>query len=472
MSILCVAFLAIATSFIGLVGTFLFNEKIEQETRTVQDLAVSFAEPFAKGDTETLYRMVRDQASRGRTILLDMDAKVQVDSSAQYNGMRFGHPEVVSIINNPEMTDDHGFHRIVQINSKTQEDVATFDFLRNLETGKAWTGYFTAPIVTETERIGVVLYSVEVQDLVAKLRTIQDDMLKYFLFAAIAVFAVSLVFAQIITKPLAELTEGIKRMARGDLATRVKATGIDEMGRLAATFNQMSEKLENVDTIRNEFVSNASHELKTPLATMKIMLESMLYQEDMPVELRTEFLTDINRELDRLGGIVTDLLTLVQTDTYDYKMIPEHFMLISLVEDTVHRLEPLASERGQEIVVKANSECPIFADPQKLQQAIYNLIDNAIKYTQEKGTIRVTLRQESKMAVLEIADNGPGIPKKDQPHIFDRFYRVDRARARATGGNGLGLSIVHQIVLLHQGSVTVHSEEGKGTTFRMELPML
>ncbi|MCL1796603.1 MAG: ATP-binding protein, partial [Clostridia bacterium] len=284
----------------------------------------------------------------------------------------------------------------------------------------------------------------------------------------------SIVFSQIITKPLAVLNDGIKRMAQGNLSTRVKASGIDEMGRLAETFNLMSEKLENVDSSRNEFVSNASHELKTPLATMKIMLESMLYQEDMPLELRQEFLTDIVKELDRLNGIVSDLLTLVRSDSNDnnYNITAEHFLLRELIMETVHLLKPLSLEKQQDVILKMQADCPVYADRSKIQQAVYNLVNNAIKYTQDGGQIYVTCKLEGKTAVVEVADNGPGIPQKDLPHIFERFYRVDRARSRATGGNGLGLSIVQQVMLLHGGSVAVFSEEGKGTKFRVELPTI
>lgn len=134
-------------------------------------------------------------------------------------------------------------------------------------------------------------------------------------------------------------------------------------------------------------------------------------------------------------------------------------------------LEPLAQEREQRLEFSAESECPLFADPVKIEQAIYNLVENALKYSPAGGQVQVRLWQEGKTAVLEVTDCGPGIPKKDQPHIFDRFYRVDKARSRATGGNGLGLSIVHQAVVMHEGSVSVRSEEGHGSTFRMELPL-
>ncbi len=435
----------------------------------MQSLAVDFAPLFARGDTEALHALARKAGGElhGRLLVLDMDGKVQIDTFSEFNGKRFGHPEVVSVLNGQSL--DHGFHQVD--NTTRMEPRALFDFLRDMQPEKAWVGYFSAALASGTEQLGVVLYSVSVQDMISQLREMQDQMLVYFFVAAAAVLVASFIFTRVITKPIATLTEGIKRMARGDLSGRVKVKGIDEMARLGETFNQMSEKLENLDSSRNEFVSNASHELKTPLATMKIMLESMLYQEDMDPALRTEFMSDINKELDRLSLIVSDLLTLVQTDAHDYRLTRKNILLREVVEETLHRLEPLAREHEQEITFKAQYDCPMFADPIKLQQVVYNLVDNAVKYSPKGGKVRVTIRQEGRNAVLEVSDTGPGIPKKDQAHIFDRFYRVDKARARATGGNGLGLSIVSQGVMLHDGSVSVHSEEGKGSTFRVELPL-
>ena len=464
------AFYAIATLLIGMVGDYLFQTKIAAETATTQDLAIQFAKAFEEGDAETLYQEAREAARTlgGRLLIVDMDGKVQVDTSSKLNGRRLAHPEVVSVLNG--QASDYGFHKLEGSNIVKKR--ALFDFVRGGELADSWVGYFSAALVTpEWETIGLVMLSISVQDMVDDLRTMQDNMLLVFFAAALAVLVVSLVFSQVITKPIAALTEGIKRMARGDLSSRVKVSGKDEISRLGATFNQMSEKLENLDVSRNEFVSNASHELKTPLATMKIMLESMLYQEDMPAELRTEFLTDINKELDRLSNIVTDLLTLVQIDAREYQPMRSSTTLRELVEETVHRLEPLAREKEQNLKLTIQAAAPINVDKTKIQQVIYNLIDNAIKYTPIGGKIVVLVKQEGKNAVLEVSDNGSGIPKKDQAHIFDRFYRVDRARSRATGGNGLGLSIVHQAVMLHDGAVTVHSEEGKGSTFRVELPL-
>ena len=233
----------------------------------------------------------------------------------------------------------------------------------------------------------------------------------------------------------------------------------------------MSEKLETLDQSRNQFVSNASHELKTPLATMKIMIESLIYQPDMDKELRTEFMSDINSEIDRLSAIVSDLLTLVQMDSENVKLTRENLSIAALVKENAHRLQPIMDQKEQQIALTITDSCDIYADKSKLNQVIYNLMENAVKYTQTGGLIKVSLQRQGKEAKLTVVDNGPGIPKENLPHIFDRFYRVDKARSREKGGTGLGLSIVHQLVLLHGGSIRVESEEGKGAAFIVELPL-
>ena len=299
--------------------------------------------------------------------------------------------------------------------------------------------------------------------------------MKRRILAVVLALAVVLVLAglisRIVTKPVAELSGGIERMSKGDYEYRVHVPGKGEMAQLAAAFNQMSEQVHNLDEARNQFVSNASHELKTPLATIKILVESMMYQDDMDPALRKEFLGDIDKEIDRLSSVVGDLLTLVHIDSHKLRLRREMMVLADTVRETVSRLNPLAKKRGQQIVVKIQDECEMFADSGKLAQVCYNIIENAIKYTPDGGTITVSLAKVGRDAVLDISDTGVGIPAEDLPHVFDRFYRVDKARSRETGGTGLGLSIVKQIVRLHAGTVTVASEYGKGTTFTVQLPV-
>jgi signal transduction histidine kinase len=201
------------------------------------------------------------------------------------------------------------------------------------------------------------------------------------------------------------------------------------------------------------------------------MIESLIYQPDMDKNLRTEFMTDINSEIDRLSAIVSDLLTLVQMDSQNVKLTRENLSIAQLVKENAHRLQPIADQKGQKILLSLTDPCDMYADKNKLNQVIYNLMENAVKYTQAGGQVKVTLQRQGRDARLTVADNGPGIPKESLPHIFDRFYRVDKARSREKGGTGLGLSIVHQLVLLHGGSIRVESEEGSGASFIVELPL-
>ena len=292
-----------------------------------------------------------------------------------------------------------------------------------------------------------------------------------FALALSAVLLLAGVISGWVTKPVRELSAGIERMARGDYQHRVHVPGRGEMAQLAEAFNQMSEQVHSLDEARNQFVSNASHELKTPLATIKILVESMMYQDDMDPELRREFLGDVDKEIDRLSSVVGDLLTLVHIDSHKLKLRRERMIFSDTVRESVQRLTPLAQKRKQTVELRIEDDCEMFADPGKLAQVCYNIIENASKYTPDGGSITVHLRREGRDAVLDIADTGVGIPPEDVPHVFDRFYRVDKARSRDTGGTGLGLSIVQQIVRLHAGSVTVQSELGKGTTFTVQLPV-
>ena len=273
------------------------------------------------------------------------------------------------------------------------------------------------------------------------------------------------------TRPIGELSEGIRKMTGGDLSARVNVRGNNEFSELARAFNSMSEKIEALDITRSQFVSNASHELKTPLSTMKILIETLLYQDPVDPAMTKDFLGDVNKEIDRLNRIVSDLLTLVNIDSGGMKLNLAEISLNALLDEQVKRLLPLARENGIEINLEAREEISIRGDALKLQQVVYNVIDNAIKYTPRGGEVETSLTRAGKKAIIRISDTGIGIPAEDLPHIFDRFYRVDKARSRATGGTGLGLSIVKQIVQLHGGSITAVSTEGKGTTFEIELPI-
>lgn len=457
-----------ANSLTNMVGEYLFEQRIRTDSASIETLAVRIAPLLAQGNTEELYSQLTDAGGElgGRLLVLDKHGKVQVDTYSALNGTRVNYPEVASILVRGDMAD-YGVHAL----DGDGEITRSTPFLLSNASDSTWVGYCTAGLIHQADVIGVLMLASPVQTMMQNLYELRDQMVLLFLIVAAFAIIFSLVFSQIITKPISALTKSIQIMGRGDFSTRVKVRGSGEMRRLARTFNSMSEKIESLDQARNQFVSNASHELKTPLATMKIMLESLIYQPDMDKELRTEFMNDINSEIDRLSNVVSDLLTLVQMDSHNVKLTRENLSIAALVKENAHRLQPIADQKGQQIQLSLGDSCDIYADKSKLNQVIYNLMENAVKYTQAGGQIRVSLQRQGRDARLTVADNGPGIPKENLPHVFDRFYRVDKARSREKGGTGLGLSIVHQLVLLHGGAIRVESEEGKGASFIVELPL-
>ena len=451
----------------GMVGDYLFEQRIRTDRANLETLATRISPLAARNDAAALRSQLISSGGElgGRVMLLDQYGKVQVDSYGELCGTRLQYPEIVNILVKGQPVD-YGVH---ELDSGSRLDTSRLLFIRR--SNSSWVGYCTAGVVSASEIIGVLLLVSPVQEMMQSLYQLQDQMMLIFVIIAVAALLCALIFSRIITNPIAALMRGINRMSKGDFSARVPVKGSGEMKRLALAFNSMSEKLETLDQSRNQFVSNASHELKTPLATMKIMLESLIYQPDMDKELRTEFMNDINSEIDRLSNIVSDLLTLVKMDSNSVKLNRESLSIAALVKENAHRLQPIAEQKKQSISLSLSDPGDMYADRSKLNQVIYNLMENAVKYTQAGGAVKVTLTRQGRDAHLTVTDNGPGIPKENLPHIFDRFYRVDKARSREKGGTGLGLSIVHQLVLLHGGSIRVESEEGKGCTFIVELPL-
>ena len=437
---------------------------------SVSQLSSTLGEQIGRESADAFYQrlLLAARTGGGRLLVVDMDGKVQYDTFDERCGTRLALAEVHTLLEG-ERESDYGFHLLD--GGEERQAASVLDPITGRDVSRIWVGCFASALQVDGSRRGALVLIRSVQDTADSLISMRDQMMGVFLIALLAVLVMSILLSRVVTRPVAELSAGIERMSKGDYRHRVHVPGRGEMAQLAAAFNQMSEQVHNLEEARNQFVSNASHELKTPLATMKILVESMIYQEDMDPQLRQEFLGDINKEIDRLSSVVGDLLTLVHIDSHKLRLRREMMVFSDTVRETVTRLSPLAKKRGQEIVARISDGCEMFADPGKLAQVCYNIIENAIKYTPDGGKITVSLRRMGRDAVLEIADTGVGIPPEDLPHVFDRFYRVDKARSRDTGGTGLGLSIVQQIVRLHAGSVTVQSEKGKGTTFTVQLPV-
>lgn len=333
--------------------------------------------------------------------------------------------------------------------------------------------YSYAPITHYSDGIiGMVFLSTSLDSIDTVLSEVRKTINLYSSIISFSIILISFILSGFITHPIKELTASITKMSKGYLNQRVNIRGSGEFKHLGEAFNIMSEKLENLDNARNEFVSNASHELKTPLSAMKVLAESLLHMEIDDPAIYKEFLSDINFEIDRLNAIITDLLTLVQMDkdSRNIQLKRDKVELTDLTKKVIKGLQLLADQRHITLELYFEEPAEIVGDNMKLQQVISNIVDNGIKYTPDGGRVTVDVYKTPEYAVVKVTDTGVGIPQEDLNRIFDRFFRVDKARSRGTGGTGLGLSIANRIVMLHQGFIRVNSEEGKGTSFYIELP--
>ena len=219
------------------------------------------------------------------------------------------------------------------------------------------------------------------------------------------------------------------------------------------------------------FFSAVSHELKTPITSMKVLADSLLLQDDVPVELYKEFMEDLSEEIEREDKIINDLLSLVKMDKTANTMNIRSENMNELVEKILKRLRPIAAVNNIEVVYESFRPVTAEVDETKFSLALSNLVENAIKYNKENGWVHVSLNADHKFFYIEVADSGIGIAEDEVEHIFERFYRVDKARSRDTGGTGLGLAITKSVVSLHNGEIKLYSKVGEGTTFTLRIPL-
>ena len=271
--------------------------------------------------------------------------------------------------------------------------------------------------------------------------------------------------------PMKQLSFTLQQMAEGNLEETVEVTGNYEVESVVESVNKMLDDMRSTEIRRQEFVSNVSHELKTPLASMKVLAESLVDQQGVPEDLYQEFLHDINNEIDRETKIITDLLNLVRLDRKEGEMQIAQVSINELLEIVMRRLRPIAKTRNVEMVFESFRSVLAEVDEVKMSLVFTNLIENAIKYNKDGGMVKVSLNADHRYFYVRVEDNGIGIPEDAKKYIFDRFYRVDKARSRETGGTGLGLAITKSAVMMHKGNIKVSGKDGEGSVFVVRIPL-
>lgn len=281
-------------------------------------------------------------------------------------------------------------------------------------------------------------------------------------------YALSLLF----TRPFSRLTTAISDVKDGFTDDPLKINNFLETEHISEAFNTVVGRMKLLDDSRQEFVSNVSHELKTPMTSMKVLADSLLAQEDAPAELYREFMVDITNEIDRENKIISDLLSLVKLDKTAAELTISQVNINDMIELVLKRLRPIARKKDVELTFESYNQVSAYVDEVKLSLAISNLVENAIKYNNDHGWVKVTLDADHQFFSIKVEDSGIGIPEESLGHIFERFYRVDKSHSREIGGTGLGLSITRSAVLMHRGSISVNSVVNEGTVFTVKIPLV
>ena len=326
-----------------------------------------------------------------------------------------------------------------------------------------------SPVLYQNRIIGSVYayeYDTEQAEL---LEGLQSNLLKLSAGIAAAVVLLSFILSRMLTRKISALLTGIRKVREGAYEHRTHIPGRDEIAQIGEEFNSLTDRLQTTETLRRRFVSDASHELKTPLAAIRLLTDSILQTDNMDMETVRDFVTDIGSEAERLSRITEDLLRLTRLDSNQVDP-PEVVEVAPVLEQVMRMMSLLAQEKGTELTCQTGGDCRVLATKGEVHQVIYNLTDNAVKYSGSHGSVRVELRRDGNDVVLTVADNGPGIPEEDLPRVFERFYRVDKARSRAAGGTGLGLSIVQDTVTKRGGTVSAANRPEGGAVFTVRWP--
>ena len=328
------------------------------------------------------------------------------------------------------------------------------------------------PVSRSGEIIGGVYLAKTETTIDATIKGARTSLIVFGVLIVLLIGMLSLGMSYIITSPLEEFRSVAREISKGNFSKRVNVKGHNEFAHMGETLNYMCDELELLEEKRRKFVSDASHELKTPMAGIKLICDSLVSAENLDPSMVREFLGDMSDEVDRLTRIVERLLVLTKLDAGGSSLKLEETDVKTLINQVAKKLTPIATSRDIVIYTDYHDKDiePMVMDYDKMYEAIYNITDNAIKYSPEGGFVHIDVTADSNYLTIQIEDNGPGIPEGERDRIFERFYRLDDSRARDTGGTGLGLAITKEAITMHGGTIDVRNASDIGSVFTIRLP--
>ncbi len=323
------------------------------------------------------------------------------------------------------------------------------------------------PIMQYGTTIGCVYIADVDPDQGAIIQAMETNMFRISIGVEIGLVLFSILFAMSSSGKMRRILVSMEKAREGEYEHKIRMNGSDEFGRLARVFNRLTDRLQASEQAQRQFVSDASHELKTPLASIKLLSDSIL-QNDMDADTMREFVSDIGNEADRLTRMTQKLLAISKAESV--KQDHEVVDLSRTIGSVFKMLVTLADQTAVKLTSTMEKGCTVLTMEDDMYQIIFNLVENAIKYNHQGGTVHVRLFRRADDVVIHVEDTGIGIPEDAMVHVFERFYRVDKARSRQAGGSGLGLSIVHELVLRNDGEISVMRRPEGGSCFRVSFP--
>ena len=383
----------------------------------------------------------------GRMVVVNDEFKVIKDTFNLDEGKTLVSREVVQCFKNQTSLTHDGEYKFIELALPIRESV-------------------------NKQVIGALVISSETADIVENREELSRKVFVLQSVLMLVVLVTAFYLSRYLVKPFARVTKSLEKVSGGFLDGDLMILDYTETREMSEAYNQMLARMKTLDDSRQEFVSNVSHELKSPITSMKVLADSLLMQEDVPAELYREFMGDIAEEIERENKIINDLLSLVKMDKKAADVNIQSTNINELIELIMKRLRPIAQKRNIDLTLDSYKPVIAEVDETKLTLALSNLMENAVKYNKEGGWVRISINTDHKYFYVKVEDNGIGIPKEDQEHIFERFYRVDKSHSREIGGTGLGLAIARSGILMHHGIIKVYSEEGEGTTFTVRVPLV
>ena len=322
-----------------------------------------------------------------------------------------------------------------------------------------------------TTMVGVMLTSVSNDSIADTMDLLNQKALNLEIIMILVIVGLSIILSKVLTRPFKKVTDEIRKVKEGISDKAISVPDYVETVHIVDAFNEIFTRMKVLNDSRQEFVANVSHELKTPMTSIKVLADSLLAQDNVPAELYREFMVDMVSEIDRENRIITDLLALVKMDKKDQDLNITALNINDMAELTLKRLRPIARKKDVEIVYESARQVIAEVDEVKMTLIMTNLVENAIKYNKEHGWVKVVLDADHQVFTFQVSDSGLGIPEEALPHIYERFYRADKSHSREMGGTGLGLAITKSAVLMHKGSISVTSTPGEGSSFTVKIPL-